>query len=329
MKGKLWHVCVQGNGGQSMFLDKSDVLHFIDLLGVYSFYYGVKIWAYDILSNHFHLILECENPQRFIHALRISYSRYYLTVHNTIGSVGRNGYSAGLLNSKEKTIEKIIYVLRNSVKHQVYPHSFVDPYNSAKYYFLTNHEDSMMTLKPVGPKCKLSHSEKIIPEHYLLDAHGNIYPRSFLKISSIENVFGTYDNFMRLITYPLQKESDKQQKNKDILNNGDEPNFAKVTDLQLSELILKQIRPKQFSSLSDIEIVSIAILCKKKYPVSVRQLSRVFGIPESTLRLRMQQGWQTMSATQRGGKPGVPRKGGKGRANPVYRARRKVEFLST
>jgi len=169
----------------------------------------------------------------------------------------------------------------------------------------------MMTLKPVGPKCKLSHSEKIIPEHYLLDAHGNIYPRSFLKISSIENVFGTYDNFMRLITYPLQKESDKQQKNKDILNNGDEPNFAKVTDLQLSELILKQIRPKQFSSLSDIEIVSIAILCKKKYPVSVRQLSRVFGIPESTLRLRMQQGWQTRSATQRGGESEVLRKGGK------------------
>ena len=156
----------------------------------------------------------------------------------------------------------------------------------------------MMTLKPVGPGCKLSHSEKIIPEHYLLDANGNIYPRSFLTISSIEKVFGTYGNFMRLITYPSQKESDEQQKNNGILNSEDGPNFVKVTDLQLSELILKQIRPKQFSSLSDIEIVSIAILCKKKYPVSVRQLSRVFGIPESTLRLWMQKGPQTRSAAQ-------------------------------
>ncbi len=112
MQGKLWHVCVQGNGGQSMFLNKSDVLHFIDLLGVYSFDYGIKIWAYDVLSNHFHLILECENPQRFIQALRISYSKYYQIVHSTIGSVGRNGYSAGLLNSKEKLVEKIIYVMR-------------------------------------------------------------------------------------------------------------------------------------------------------------------------------------------------------------------------
>jgi len=296
MKGKLWHVCVQGNGGQSMFLDKSDVLHFIDLLGVYSYYYGVKIWAYDILSNHFHLILECENPQWFIHALRISYSKYYQTVHNTIGSVGRNGYSAGLLNSKEKLLEKIIYVIRNSVKHQVYPHSFVDPYNSGKYYFLSNHEDSMVTLKPVGPGRKLAHSEKIIPEHYLIDANGNIYPPSFLDISSIEKVFGTYSNFMRLITYPSKKESDKQEKKQDILKSEDIPSFVKVTDLQLSELILKQIRPKQFSSLSQAEIVSIAVFFKKKYPVSVRQLSRVFGIPESTLRWRM------------GGKPGVPRK---------------------
>lgn len=288
MQGKLWHVCVQGNGGQSMFLNKSDVLHFIDLLGVYSFYYGVKIWAYDILSNHFHLILECENAHKFIQALRISYSKYYQTVHNTIGSIGRKGYSAGLLNSKKKLVEKIIYVIRNSVKHKVYPHSFVDPYNSAKYYFFLNHEESMLTLKPVRPGCKLSHSDKKIPEHYLLDVNGYIYPRSFLNTSSIEKVFETYGNFMKMITYPTQKESDEQQKSKGILNSGDEPNFVKVTDLQLSELILKQIRPKQFSSLSNVEIVSIAVHCKKKYPVSVRQLSRVFGIPESTLRLRMQ-----------------------------------------
>ena len=298
MQGKLWHVCVQGNGGQSMFLNKSDVLHFIDLLGVYSFDYGIKIWAYDVLSNHFHLILECENPQRFIQALRISYSKYYQIVHSTIGSVGRNGYSAGLLNSKEKLVEKIIYVMRNSVKHKVYSHSFVDPYNSAKYYFLQNHEDSMLTLKPVRPRCKLAHSDKIIPVHYLLDVNGNIYPRSFLAISSIEKVFGTYGNFMKMITYPTQKESDEQQKSKAILNSGDEPNFVKVTDLQLSELILKQIRPKQFSSLSEVEIVSIAVLYKRKYPVAVRQLSRIFGIPESTLRLRMQKGWQTRSAAQ-------------------------------
>lgn len=298
MQGKLWHVCVQGNGGQSMFLDKSDVLHFIDLLGVYSFEYGVKVWAYDILSNHFHLILECENLHKFIHALRISYSKYYQTVHNTIGSIGRKGYNAGLLNSNKKLIEKIIYVIRNSVKHKVYPHSFADPYNSAKYYFFLNHEDSMLTLKPVRPGSKLSHSDKTIPEHYLLDTNGNIYPRSFLAISSIEKVFGTYDNFMKMITYPTQKESDEQQKSKDILNSREEPNFVKVTDLQLSELILKQIRPKQFSSLSEVEIVSIAVRCKKKYPVSVRQLSRVFGIPESTLRLWMQKGPQTRSAAQ-------------------------------
>lgn len=287
MQGKLWHVCVQGNGGQSMFLDKRDVLHFIDILGVYSLFYGVKIWAYNILSNHFHLILECENPQWFIHALRISYSKYYQTVHNTIGSVGRNGYSVGLLNNREKLLEKIIYVLRNSVKHKVYPHSYVDPYNSAKYYFLSNQEDSIVTLFPAGPGRKLSYSRKTIPEHYLIEANGHIYPRSFLNFRCIEKVFVSIDNFMKQITYPTLKEYEEQKMKRDISYSEDEIHFTKMTDLQLSEIILKKIRPKQFSSLSEVEIVSLAVFCKRKYPISIRQLSRVFGIPESTLRWRM------------------------------------------
>jgi len=53
-----------------------------------------------------------------------------------------------------------------------------------------------------------------------------------------------------------------------------------------------------------VEIVNIAILCKKKYPVSVRQLSRVFGIPESTLRWRM----GGKPGGRPAGKPGVLRK---------------------
>ncbi|HPS25635.1 MAG TPA: hypothetical protein PLB28_08645 [Bacteroidales bacterium] len=288
MRGKLWHVSVQGNGAQSLFLDESDVLHFIDILGVYSYYYGCQVWAYNILSNHFHLILEGDNLQRFIQVVRISYSKYYQSVHCTIGSVGRRGYSVGLLNNREKLLEKVIYVLRNSVKHKVYPHSYVDPYNSAKYYFLANRADPIQNLYPAGPGRRLPYSKKQIPEHYLIEENGHIYPRSFLKFTSIEKVFVSFNNFMKLITYPQPKESEDHQRKNDILGLGDDLHFVQMTDLQLSAKILEKIRPRQLSSLSDTDIVSLAILCKRMYPVSVRQLSRVFGYPESTLRWRMQ-----------------------------------------
>ncbi len=288
MKRKIWHISVQGNGGQSVFLTNGDILHAIDLLGVLSVYYGIKVWAYDFMSNHYHLIIECDNPQYFMQAFRQSYTRYFNTVHNSFGSVGRYGYSAGLLNSPEKLVAKLIYVLRNSVRHKLQSHPYVDPYNSAKYYFSEDQRIKWPTLKPAGPNSKLSHSHKMIPEHFLIDKNGHIFTRSFLQYRKVEACFQSYAKFMSMISNPTDKElAEEEDRQLDGKRNYVKNTCVKITDLQLSEMIINNIKPNTIASLSHTEIVSIARYFRNNYPVSVRQLSRVFGIPESTLRWRM------------------------------------------
>ena len=47
-------------------------------------------------------------------------------------------------------IEKLIYVIRNSVRHKLQSHPYVDPYNSVKYYFdqYGLHQDDVDRLNP-------------------------------------------------------------------------------------------------------------------------------------------------------------------------------------
>lgn len=276
----MWyHISVQGNKGQSMFWTNKEILHAIDLLGVYSHLHKVDVLAYQFLSNHYHLIVACDKPTDFMHGFRISYSKYFNNKYNTSGSVGKHHYSCGVISNRTKLEDRLIYVLRNSVKHGIEEHPYCDPYNSAQYYFLK--ERNMYEpekLRIAGKKYTLNNSNYYIPEHFLLDSGGHIYPRSFLNYKAVENVFKLYSNFLQKISTPTENEV--------IANNGKPPTpkKIKINDLLLSEKIVELIKPRTILSLDIDEVVSLCRKFTKSRSVSVRQLSRVFGIPETSLR---------------------------------------------
>ena len=278
----LFHICVRGNGGQSIFQENEDILHAIDLLAVFSHYYGVKVIAYQFISNHYHIIVECEDPAPFMQGFRISYTKYYNKKYNSFGSVGRVHYTCGVIDDISKLEGKIIYVLRNTARHGIEMHPYCDLYNSSHYYFIEESKFGKSPyLIPAGPECELEYSSKYIPEHYLLQGNGHIYPRSFLDYKVVEGVFKTYANYIQKISAPSNKEIEE--------NHGipPEPHKVTVNDLTLSEMIIKRIHPRTITALSDKEITTLSLYYNKKHRVSVKQLSRVFGVPETTLRRRI------------------------------------------
>lgn len=279
----MWyHISVQGNGKYNIFQNNNEVLHAIDLLAIYSHKYAVDVLAYQFLSNHYHFILKCESPAAFMQAYRLSFTNYYNNKNCSVGSIGRTRYSRGVITSEDILEEKLIYVLRNSVKHRVVKHSYIDPHNSSKYYFykergLANPEK----LTPAGEKRFLRHSKCYIPAAYLLDENEHIYPRSFLKYQEVEEIFGNYADFLEKISHPTPKEIED--------NNGvvPIPVAVKYNDLQISEKVLQSIKPRTLNTLSIDEVLAICTDFKAKNMASIRQLSRIFSIPETTLRRKM------------------------------------------
>lgn len=280
------HICVRGNAHQSMFLEPEDIYHAINLLAVFAVLYRVKVLAYNFLSNHYHLIIYSGNPAPFMQAYRISYSHYFNKKYKSIGCVGNKGYVCSIIKSSEQLIEKLIYVLRNSSRHGTALHPYSDPYNSTSYYYYNERGiEDLYQYHPVGKGRYLPFSHKEIPGHFLIDSRGNIHPRCFLNYEDVENILGPYSEAILKISSPTEKELTE--------NSGRKLTSSTIqstcSDLYISQLIMANIVPLTIQQLTDKEKVQIALKVRLKYPVSIRQLSRILGLPETSLRRKMKQ----------------------------------------
>ena len=56
--GALYHITTRGNAGQPVFLDDEDRLAFLKVLGEVVERYHLRCYAYCLMGNHYHLLIE-------------------------------------------------------------------------------------------------------------------------------------------------------------------------------------------------------------------------------------------------------------------------------
>ena len=113
-EGLLYHVMARGNDGQTIFLRQSDYEAFLEALGVVRKRYPFYLYAYVLMSNHFHLLLEVQRSPsaRILQSLLTGYVRRFNKTHRHGGicfrgvtkrsSVPRElPFGAGALNSSQ------------------------------------------------------------------------------------------------------------------------------------------------------------------------------------------------------------------------------------
>ncbi|MBI2987777.1 MAG: transposase [Deltaproteobacteria bacterium] len=72
----LYHVIVRGNQRQKTFLNDQDYQAYIERLAKYRRKYGYSVYAYCLMPNHVHLLLESSDQPlaKFMQGLQQSYS---------------------------------------------------------------------------------------------------------------------------------------------------------------------------------------------------------------------------------------------------------------
>ncbi|MBW1962970.1 MAG: transposase [Deltaproteobacteria bacterium] len=56
-EGALCHVLSRGNAGEYIFKDAKDRLTFLDIIGDACQRFGLDVFAYVLMDNHYHLLL--------------------------------------------------------------------------------------------------------------------------------------------------------------------------------------------------------------------------------------------------------------------------------
>jgi len=119
--GEIYHVINRANGRLQIFNNDEDYKLFEQLLLETKELFGMRVLAYEIMPNHWHLVLHPRNDGdlgAFMHRLSNAHTRKVHARNNTNGSghLYQGRYKSFLIDSENYLLAVIKYVERNAVR---------------------------------------------------------------------------------------------------------------------------------------------------------------------------------------------------------------------
>jgi putative transposase len=119
-KETYYHIYNRGNNKYKVFQDAKDKAVFLEYLYSYAKNYGIKIIAYCIMNNHYHVIVKTGvrplNLSALMHAFTTKYCIYINKKYKRVGHVFQGRFNAKEI-STEKHLKKVLeYLKENPIK---------------------------------------------------------------------------------------------------------------------------------------------------------------------------------------------------------------------
>ncbi len=197
---KLYHLCFTSKN-EVCCRDARDYKMMISRIGQSSVRNDAQVWAYAVMSNHVHIIAQCNSPQKFVKTIRSSYNQSFNRRYLRSGSLGDSGVFKTELHGVQHTIDALTYVMQNPWHHKIVANPFDYPFSSMGLYF----KNIGCQLSPVEKPVKFPTRRRRLlsrwitaPKGLTFDASGMVEPLSFVETNLVENMFGSYNAFQYL-----------------------------------------------------------------------------------------------------------------------------------
>ncbi len=268
-----------------------------------------NIWAYAVMSNHVHIILQTSKPSQFIRTLRSSYNQSFNYLYHRNGALGDANFFKLELDGPQHIVDAITYVLQNPWHHKVATNP-LDYAFSSMYLYFRKENAVLSSLK--NPEADISKSNRMVNRRATIlstlsyEGSGMVHPSSFVEVKMVENLFGSYNAFQYLVHRKNYKEWENEQKKDNKITpsvtmhsmepilDSKELSIAEtfnskwmketwMSDLDICTLIDRTYVPKfqkeSYVGLSIWEREQIAseILSKHRHSTSIEQIKRCLG----------------------------------------------------
>ena len=117
-EGAVYHISCRGNERKDIFKDDADKKMFLDLLKDSLKTYGVALYCYVLMRNHFHFLLETPlaNLSEFMRQFNITYTSYYNRKHQRVGHLYQGRYKSIIVDKDSYLITLSRYIHLNPVR---------------------------------------------------------------------------------------------------------------------------------------------------------------------------------------------------------------------
>lgn len=113
-----YHVMNRGRGGEEIFFTDTDREEFLNVLQEADELWNLKISAYCLMPNHYHLLVQTPegNLSRCMRHINGVYTQRFNRQHKTEGQLFRGRYKAVLVDKDHYLLEVMRYIHRNPLK---------------------------------------------------------------------------------------------------------------------------------------------------------------------------------------------------------------------
>jgi putative transposase len=117
-EGALYHVITRGNQRQQVFKVTEDYERYLKILGDYKVRYDFVLYAYVLMENHVHLLIETKEVplSKILQGVNQRYTMYFNRKYGTVGHLFQGRYKAMLCDKDSYLLSLVKYIHMNPVR---------------------------------------------------------------------------------------------------------------------------------------------------------------------------------------------------------------------
>ena len=116
IQGHFYHIYGRGNNKQQVFFEKDDYLFFLHRLKKYLPPPLIRLHAYCLMPNHYHMLVEIRNPCDFSHLMQnflISITKSTNKKYERVGHLFQGQFGGKVVDTKEYMLTLSRYIHTN------------------------------------------------------------------------------------------------------------------------------------------------------------------------------------------------------------------------
>ncbi|MEW6407060.1 MAG: transposase [Patescibacteria group bacterium] len=167
LEGFVYHVINRGNNRQDVFKDNDDFTAYLEIIKRFKTKYQFKLYAYCLMNNHVHLIIEPTKPNtlsKIVQSITLSHIRLYHYKYKSSGHIWQGRFKNPLIQTDEYLLECIKYIELNPVRANIV--SKPEDYLWSSYRFHSLGEDKNKLLDSDPTFLSLANTDKTRQKAY-------------------------------------------------------------------------------------------------------------------------------------------------------------------
>ena len=290
------HLYLRGNFQMDMFYDKVDMINVWNRLWLSAAATGARILSAEILNNHLHLagIFQSEEQRtNFKHHFRLSVTQYHNRRYGVNGTLGTRRFKHAALKDDEDIKDCICYHIRNVLHHGITSDYLGYTYSTARFAFGLASADqqgyySRETLPENLSQAYLPTRERL-PKGWMTTREGMIVPPEsvFCKEIVEELFYNSRETYLEALSHRTRREAGDTSNDDGFGTDASDSCAYQTLDEQVVEFVKENCRIPIPAMNESQKMIAIYQVLDNFPKANMRLLSRLFGIPPSTLCYRM------------------------------------------